>query len=149
MNARQRFERTRKAVERFETVHNLLMYGGDDWKPESVRVSGEKSDPTASRAIYNVDELADKLDGLRKEETELVDIIGETLAIIAAIKSSFGEIYATLLEARYIDLLTWPQIATDYGISKSSGHYLINIAFDYVDSIGVSRLLAGDADIQR
>lgn len=147
MDAKTRFEATRKAVKRLDDVHALLMHGGDDWKPESVRSAHETSDPTAQRAIYNVDEQAEKLEALRAEERELTDLIGESLVIIAAVRDGFGEIYASLLEWRYIDRETWTTIHDDHGIPKSTGHYLLGIAFDWIDSVGVSRLLKGDIEL--
>lgn len=147
MNAKERFDRTRKAVQRLNEIKLLIMYGCDDWKPEQPRVSGEKSDPTAAAAIKNVDELADKLDALRAEERELTEFIGTSLAIIAAVSNSFGEIYAHLLELRYVDGYTWTRIHDDYGITKSRGYYLLDVVFDWVDSVGVSRLLRGDTEI--
>lgn len=147
MSARERFERTRKAVIRLHDVQLAIMYDCEDWKPPAVKAHNEQADPTASRAIYRVDELADKLEALRKEEAELQSLIGESLVIIAAVRDGFGEIYATLLEHRYIDVWTWGQIYDEYEIQKSTGHYLLGIAFDWIDSVGVSRLLRGEVDV--
>lgn len=147
MNARERFEQTRRAIIRLDEVHALIMYGCDDWQPPSVRTKSDKSDPTANKAIRNVDELEEKLASLRKEETELTDFIGTTLAIIKAVHDGFGEIYATLLEARYIDGKTWADIYELHAIKRTKGHYLIDVACDWVDSVGVSRLLRGETEI--
>lgn len=147
IDAKTRFKETAKAVNRLNEIKWLLMYNGDDWKPESVKAAHETSDPTALKAIYNVDELADKLTALRQEERELEQFIGESLAIISAVRDGFGEIYASLLDWRYIERWTWKRIYSDYGIPKSTGHYLLNIAFDWIDSIGVSRLLRGQVDL--
>lgn len=147
MNAKQRFERTRDAIPRLDDVKALLMFDGEDWKPEGVRTHGETSDPTASRAIYNVDENAEKLESLRREERELEQLIGESLAIIEGVREGFGEIYAILLDHRYIDGWTWARIYDEYGIKRPMGNYLLNIAFDWIDSVGVSRLLKGDAEV--
>ena len=147
MNAKERFEQTRAAIIRLDEVHTLIMYECDDWKPDGIKTKSDKSDPTANKAIRNVDELAEKLASLRKEEAELVDFIGLTLKLIQAVHDGFGEIYARLLEARYIDGLTWAMIHDRYGIAKSTGHNLIDIAFDWIDSVGVSRLLKGDLEV--
>lgn len=147
MDARARFEATRKAVKRLDDVHLLLMHGGDDWKPEGVRSAHETSDPTANRAIYNVDEGDEILAALRREERELTDLIGESLVIISAVRKGFGTPYGNLLEWRYIDCETWTIIHDDHGIPKSTGHYLLGIAFDWIDSMGVSRLLRGDSEL--
>lgn len=147
IDAQQRFEATRRAVTRLDEVHALIMYDCDDWKPESVRSGSQTSDPTAARAIYAVDELDEKLAALRAEERELTALIGESLAIIAAVREGFGTPYANLLEWRYIDGRTWSQLHDDYGIKRSTGHYLLGIAFDWIDSVGVSRLLRGEAEL--
>ena len=147
MDARERFKATRAAVTRLHDVQLLLMYNGDDWRPEGVRAAHETSDPTAQQAIRNVDELAEKLEALRREEQELTDLIGESLAIIEGVRTGFGEVYANLLEWRSIDLLTWSDIHEQHGIPRSSGHYLLGIAYDWIDSVGVSRLLRGEVDV--
>lgn len=147
MNARERFEATRKAIPRLHDVQLAIMYECDDWKPPAVKAHTQTADPTASRAIYRVDELGEKLDALRAEERELEQLIGETLAIIAAVRDGFGEIYANLLEWHYIDGLTWTQVNDDHGIPRSTCYYLRDIAFDWIDSVGVSRLLRGEVDV--
>ena len=147
MNARERFERTRHAVMRLQEVKYAIMYGCDDWKPEGVRVSGKTSDPTAAQAIRNVDELADKLAALRREEHELETLIGESLAIIEAVRHGFGDVYANLLERRYIDGQKWTAIHDACGIPRSTCHYLLDVAFDWIDSVGISRLLRGEIEL--
>lgn len=146
MSARDRFVATRKAVIELDNIHALIMTEGDDWKPPGVHVKGI-ADPTANRAIRNVDEWQDQLAELRRREDELTSYIGTTLAIIEGVRRGFGEIYATLLEHRYIDVWTWAQIYDEYGIKRQYGHYLINIAFDWIDSVGVSRILSGNVEL--
>ncbi len=147
MNARERFEATRKAIPRLNDVKLSLMYDGDDWKPPTIKAHNEQSDPTANRAIYNVDERAEMLEALRKEERELTQLIGESLVIIAAVREGFGEIYANLLNWHYIDMQTWTDIHNEHGIPRSTCYYLRDIAFDWIDSVGVSRLLRGEVDV--
>lgn len=147
MLARERFMHTRKCIERLNEVKLLIMYECDDWKPPSVKARNMASDPTGNRAAYNVDVLGDKLQALREEERELEDFIGVSLAVIHAVKVGFGEVYATILEARYIDGMKWSDIRERYGIPKSTGHYLLDIACDWVDSVGVSRLLKGSVEL--
>lgn len=147
MNAKERFKETRKAIVRLDEVKSLIMNDGEDWRPQQVKAKAGISDPTANRAIYNVDTLGDIREALHAEETELETFIGDSLKIIHAVNVGFGEIYATLLEARYIDGRPWSDVYDDYGIVKSTGHYLLDIAFDWIDSIGVSRLLKEDYEI--
>lgn len=147
MNAKERFEKTRKDIQRLNEVKSLIMYECDDWRPHEERVSKAISDPTAQRAIYLVDEVSEKLEALRFEEAELESFIGDSLALIQAVHDGFGEVYAMLLDARYIDGLAWSRIHEEYGIAKSTGHYLIGIACDWIDSVGVSRLLKGETEL--
>lgn len=146
-SARDRFELLPQAVKRLNEIKLLIMYDCDDWKPLSVRSHSETSDPTASRAIYAVDELGEKLASLRQEESELEEFIGLSLAILEAVREGFGEIYALLLERRYIDEWKWADIYETYRIKRQKGNYLIDIACDWIDSVGVSRLLRGDNEL--
>jgi len=155
MDARERFEATREAVKRLHDVQLAIMYECDDWKPPAIKAHNEQADPTASRAIYRVDELSEKLEALREEERELTQLIGETLAIIAAVRDGFGDKYADVLEARYIDCEKWQTIADDYesnhkGKDKVKPRTVQNwaqVAFDWIDSVGVSRLLSGRIEL--
>ena len=147
MNAKERFRQTRKSIIRLDEVHALIMYGCDDWKPPQVKTKTDKSDPTANKAIYNVDELSEKLEALRKEETELTDFIGVSLAIIEAVRNGFGEIYALMLERYYIDGWSYERINEEYAILRRRLYYLLDIAFDWIDSVGVSKLLNGDVEL--
>lgn len=135
MRARERFEQTRSAIKRLAEVQALIMYGCDDWRPDAVRVPGKVPDPTANAAIRNVDVLAWKLEALRAEEAELIAFIGESLRIIQAVRDGFGDKYGDVIEWRYVDCLPWDVIAEEHNISKSTGHYLLDIAFDWVDSV--------------
>lgn len=142
MSARERFVQTRKAVIELDSIKALIMTDGDDWKPPGVHVHGV-SDPTASRAIRNVDEWGEQLAELRKREAELEHFIGTTLAIIEAVRSGLGSDYADILDARYIDCLTWAQM----DMPKSTGKMKVAIAFDWIDSIGISKLLRGEVEV--
>ena len=142
MTARDRFVQTRQAVIELNNIKALIMSDGDDWKPPGVKVHAV-SDPTASRAIRNVDEWGEQLAELRQREAELEHFIGVSLAIIEAVRSGLGSDYADLLDARYIDCLTWVQM----DMPKSTGKLKVAIAFDWVDSIGISRLLRGEVEV--
>ena len=146
MSARDRFVATRKAIAELDNIKALIMAEGDDWKPPGVKSQGV-SDPTASKAIRNVDEWGEQLVELRKCEAELEHFIGTTLALIEAVRNGLGDDYAVLLDARYIDDEPWAHIQDDYGITRQRGHYLLNIAFDWIDSVGISRLLRGEYEV--
>lgn len=151
MNARERFKRTKQAVKRFNAVHLLLMNDGEDWRPAEIKTRSDKSDPTARVAIYNVDERADYLEALRDEESELLEFIGTSLAIIEAVRAGFNKQYADWIEWRYIDLWKWDKFADELGITSKQARekvrYWCGVTFDWIDSVGVSRLLRGEVDI--
>ena len=144
---RDRFEQTRQAVIELDTIKALIMTGGDDWRPEGIRVHSI-GDPTASRAIRNVDEREAEITELRKREAYLEGFIGGTLAIIEAVRVGLGDDYADILDQRYIDGLTWRDVRV-HGetVPKSTGKRKVSIAFDWIDSVGVSRLLKGETEI--
>lgn len=145
--ARERFEQTREDVKRLHEVQLKLMFNCEDWKPPQIKAQNEMTDPTANRAIYNVDELGGKLERLREEESELLERIGVALAIVQGVRDGLGERYADVLEARYIDCWEWKRVKEELKIKKSTGHNLLSIAFDWIDSVGVSRLLRGDVEV--
>ena len=146
IGARAFFEQTRDAVRRLDDVHALIMSGCDDWRPDGGRGSGI-GDPTAAKAIRNVDVLADKLEALRAEEKELTNTIGEALAIIEGVRHGLGEQYAVLLEARYIDCWDWGRIYDVSEVKRSNGYNLLGVAFDWIDSIGIARVLRGEYEL--
>lgn len=147
MSARERFAQTRKAVIELNTIKALIMFDGDDWKPSNVRAQGI-SDPTAARAIRNVDEWGERLQELRSRENELERFVGVSLALIQAVRDGLGDDYADILEQRYIDCFSWRDVELDgERVPKSTGKMKVAIAFDWVDSIGVSRLLKGETEV--
>ena len=146
-NAKERFEQVKRAVARLHEVQLMIMNDCDDWRPPSVSSRHAISDPTANKAIRHVDELEGKLSTLRAEETELIDFIGEALVIIHAVREGLGVKYADVLEWRYIDCMTWEYICDEYDVTRQTCHNWINIAFDWIDSIGITRILAGDLEI--
>lgn len=151
MDAKERFEETRRAVKRLHDVQLAIMYDCDDWKPPAIKAHNEQADPTASRAIYNVEERSEMLEALRKEERELIQLIGESGTIIEAVRAGFNEKYADWLEWRYIDLWTWAQFADELGMEQKKARekvrYWCGVTFDWIDSVGVSRLLRGEVDV--
>ena len=147
MTARERFTQTRKAVIELNQIKLSIMYQGEDWKPDNIRVPGV-SDPTANAAIHNVDEWESKLPILRKREEELEAFIGLSLVIIKAVKNGLGREYAEILEQRYIDCLPWRDVEIDgEKVKKSTGKMRVSVAFDWIDSIGITRLMRGDYEV--
>ena len=147
MTARDRFTATYRAVIELNNIKALIASDGDDWKPPGVHAPGV-SDPTASRAIRNVDYWGVKLEELRKRETELEDFIGVTLAIIEAVRAGLGHDYADILDQRYIDGFAWRDVTLNGEVvPRSTGKRKVAIAFDWIDSVGISRLLKGEYEV--
>ena len=143
---RDRFAQTRDAVIELHNVQLLLWSNGDDWTPDSIGRASEP-DPTANRAIYNVDSLDAKLANLRAREEWLLEFIGGTLAIIEGVRRGLGEDYARVLDGYYIDCLTWRDVSKELGASVRTCKRKRDIACDWVDSLGVSAILRGDYEI--
>lgn len=142
MVARERFVQTRKAVIELNAIKAKLSESGDDWRPDGIP-SSETPDPTANQATYNVDVLGDLLERLRNREGELEEFIGGTLELIEHVRRGLGDDYANILDWRYIDGLTWEQI----GIASTTGKRKASIAFDWIDSLGMTKLLRGEYEI--
>ena len=133
MSARDRFAKARSAVIELAQIQALISTGGDDWKPESVGKSGN-GDPTANRAVYNVDVWGVRLKELRDRETELLEIIGRVLVDIELVRGEFGNDYADILDQRYIDCLPWSQVEL-HGrrVKLSTGKKRVKEAFAWLD----------------
>lgn len=133
MSARDRFAKARSAVIELAQIQALISTGGDDWKPESVGKSGN-GDPTANRAVYNVDVWGVRLKELRDRETELLEIIGRVLVDIELVRGEFGSDYADILDQRYIDCLPWSQVEL-HGrrVKLSTGKKRVKEAFAWLD----------------
>lgn len=146
--ARERFNATRAAVQRLEDVQRAIMLEGEEWKPAQPRTRTHAiSNPTETRGIYRAETLPRIMDNLRREEHELIAYIGTTGNLIEAVRSGLGERYASVLEWLYIDCNDWTYIRDVYGVPKSSGSQWRNVAFDWVDSIGIKELLRGEIDL--
>lgn len=143
---RDRFTQTRDAVIELANVQALLWSDGDDWTPDAPGRAAI-SDPTANRAVYNVEVLSERLASLRKREAELIEFIGGTLAIIQGVRDGLGSEYADVLDGYYIDGVTWREVSKELGASVSTCKRRRDIACDWVDSLGVSAVLRGEYEI--
>jgi len=147
MAARDRFVQTRSAILEYDELRALLEEGGDDWRPEGIKATGI-GDPTANRAIRNVDVLGDRLEAIRARVEELEGFIGLTLRIIEGVRKGLGEDYANLLDQRYIDGLTWRDVTLNgQSVSPSSGKAKVALAFDWIDSLGLTKILGGEYEL--
>lgn len=137
---RERFAATARAVRELREVNMLLANGGQDWRPQGARGS-ELSDPTATTAIYNAEELAEKLEGLRNRRKVLTAYIAATSAMIDAVRIGLGGKYADVLTQRYIRCRKWSEIRR-HGepVPVSTGKMWVAVAFDWLASIGMTGL---------
>ena len=146
-NAKVRLQQVKEAVYRLHEVQLLIMNDCDDWRPQVVGGRRQFPNPTANAAIHRIDYVENALKALRAEESELTEIIGRALVVIQAVRDGLGDKYAEVLEWRFIDCLSWSRIRDDYGVAKQTGYRRVNVACDWVDSIGVTRIFAGDLEI--
>lgn len=148
-SAKDRFKSARRAVVRLHQVQLAIMNRCEDWRPPSAnsRTKSVKPDPTAAAAIYNVDTLEGKLGVLRAEEEELKEEIGEALVLVEAVRKGLGEKYADVLELRYIDCTTWADVKERTGMARRTARDCIDVACDWIDSVGLTRILTGDLEL--
>lgn len=135
------------AVIRLHDVQLMIMNDCDDWRPPSVSAHHSIANPTANAAIRHVDETSPMIVALYAEKKDLELFIGESLVIIRAVRNTLGDKYADLLEWRYIDCVSWGYIKDEYDIAKTTGQRMETIAFEWIDSLGITRILAGDLDL--
>ena len=147
VGVRARFEDARRAIKRMDEINLAIMYGLDDWKPEGVRSKSGTDDPTASKAIRDIDEVQPTIRELMREREDCERVIGEALALIESVRVGLGERYAVVLDCLYIDGMTWRELRQAHDIPKSTGQQLRNVAFDWMDSVGISRLLKGETEV--
>lgn len=119
----------------------------DEWRPPSVSSKGAMPDPTANAAIRYVDDIEGRIAALREEERELIDFVGDSLLIIQKVRDGLGVKYGDILEWRFIDCMMWENIRREYGVPRSTGYWLQSVALDWIDSVGVSRVIDGETEI--
>lgn len=144
MGARERFVQTRQYVTELAIIQARIDTGGDEWQPPNTRTRAATSDPTAARAIHNIDEWGAELAELRQREEWLLDFIGFTLEIIEGVRNGLGAKYADVLEQRYVDGYEWQRVEIGgETVNKRTGQRLVNVAFDWLDSIGMADVAGG------
>lgn len=130
MTASEYFAALADAVREHRKAELLLAFGqprGGD----SVGGSASVSDPVLARAIS--DEEARAI----LEATE--DVIGDGLRVIANLRRIYPGM-AEVLDLKYIDLLTWSEVATTLHIGSSTARLYQSLIFKFVDSVGIARI---------
>lgn len=144
--ALDRMHATRSAVVRLSDVQLAIMMECEDWRPPGVKKPGV-SDPTANQAIYRADYLANRMESLKQEEHELIEFIGTSLRLLQHIRDGLGKRYGDILEWLYVDCLTWAEIRDTYHVPKSTGDEWRKVACDWVDSLGLKKVLRGEYEL--
>lgn len=131
-SARDYFASVAQAV-RDHRAAELIAAFGEPRHPGGGRTSGV-GDPTA-RAY-------ESLARARATMAHTEDIIGEALAIIEGLRlvSPKG---ADVIEARYVDLTSWEDIASDAGVTVRTVRRWHDAALDWVDAFGWARTKDG------
>lgn len=96
------------------------------------------SDPTA-RAAESAMRAQQVVDAMQ-------EIIGEGLRVIEAIRVTLGDEYGDALDARYIDLLSWRDVAARLGCTHPTAMARAGAAIDWYDHKGRAWLLDQVAD---
>ena len=147
LHAIDMFERVREAVVRLREVQTAIANGCDEWRPPSARARAASPDPTASAAIRNVDEVDGRLVALRAEEFELLGEVGKARVLVRAVRAGLAPKYADALKWRYIDCMSWSRIREEHDLPRTTCRDYIDIACDWIDSVGVSRILDGNYEL--
>lgn len=99
------------------------------------------SDPTAGKACA----MLAAVEAARERLPAAEALVGEGLAVIAGVKGRLGQAYGAVLELRYVDGLTWEDVASEMGAGRATCFRWHGVALDYVDSVGLDRARQGAA----
>lgn len=142
-DARSFFEAVGRAVDAMADIDRQLMYGveGITRRP-GTGPRPLTSDPTASAALFAESAKARMEDiAARREAMEL--IVGAGLAVIEGVRLALGDGRADVLEARYVDRLTWDDVGERVGCTRSTAHEWCKETFDWIDAVGWRRAVEG------
>lgn len=71
------------------------------------------------------------------------DEVGEALRRIEGIRRALGGRYGDAIEARYVDLMAWRDVADELGVGESTARRLASAALDWCDAVGWAHVVAG------
>ncbi len=141
MTAREWFERVRRSAAAIEPCRqNLaaLVEAKELMEPWGTGGGGGSkaahSDPTATTAMSRMDGLEAAISDLRNELDAHVDIVGEGLKVLEAVRSVVGKKDAETLELYYVDCAsTWSDVAAEMGLSVKTVRMMRDYALFWVD----------------
>lgn len=134
MTAREYFEDVARAVREHRDAELLLEFG-----PESGPDGCGGADPSAGGPVvsrFASDERAREV--MRATE----ETIGEALRRIEELRRVFSR-KADAVGLRYVGLMSWPQVASELGVTDRTARTWCAQMFDWVDSLGWARLRDG------
>lgn len=91
------------------------------------------SKPTESRALWLLCEAPKLRERLEAEQQQLAHTIGHGLVLCQYLREVLGSEYGEAVERKYIDGLSWPQVADEMDISTSHAKRLGGVAMDWLD----------------
>lgn len=100
---------------------------------------GGVGDPTGRTAAA----LADCEAQLARVVRELEGTVGDGLAACARVGAMMGQLAASVMEGRYVDCLTWAQVAEREHISPRSAYRIRDRALELTEAVGVAHLVHG------
>lgn len=133
--ARELFEEAARATRRLAVVDAELAAIDDAWRSGDwlqPSRSGRRSDSTASRAVYRMGRSKNL--GIEKESLE--QVIDEAQQLADGIEKLLGWSYAAALKCRYLEGMTWQDVADEIGMCESTARSRLNVSLDLIDGLG-------------
>ena len=141
MTASEYFDGVRRASIEVERCQRLIDELKDGDIPTSQSVGphgkGDHSDPTASAFAA----MVSMMDGAVKRRDACLELLGESLAVIDSLRRVFCR-KADVLEAHYINLRTWSDIALEFHVSERTVRNWRDSLFEWMDQYPRSYILA-------
>lgn len=96
-------------------------------------------DPTGRWAI----EIADSEARLSATVRELEGVVGDGLVACGRVGAMIGQLAASVMEAYYVDCLTWDDVAEREHVSKRTAIRLRDRAVELTDVVGIAHMVHG------
>lgn len=139
-DARAFFTAVRRAVETIPSLNDRVQdgIGGiERIRGDGGRQKNATSDPTASAAIFLLERASKELVRLREALERQEELVGHALVVVECVRASLGGKYADALDARYIDAMTWEEVAEEVGCSDRTAQTRCDVALDWLDAGGL------------
>jgi hypothetical protein len=139
--AREYFETVRSECRKMEELQFQMAECADGIRAASYEAGAASAvgNPTERRALSDLERSSRLEAGMQ----ELADDVAEALALISGVGQIMGERYAKVLEARYIDGMTWDDVALAADVSRRTAMRCRDTACDLIDALGRAHILQG------